>query len=311
MDFPIRYSYKYYTMIDFIPLDLTINTPGYLCRSNEANVVKIYTDTSQLKSTNNMFQGSTIMNSVALFDTSNVTDMSYMFSYCSNLYTVPQFDTSKVVDMQSMFNNCTYIRKVPQFDTSKVTNMSYMFSGCQYLIVVPQFDTSKVTNMSYMFQNCKYLTTIPQFDTSNVTSMNGTFSNCELLREIPQLDTSNVTNLQNAFQNCKKLERLPELACDKISNVIIFGYNSMNSIRYVGGFKNLGMMSSMSNTSGAYFIAGMPYISKESVLNILNGLYDRASAGYSVVTLKMHANHLAMLTDEEKAIATNKGWTLS
>jgi hypothetical protein len=93
--------------------------------------------------------------------------------------------------------------------------------------------------------------------------------------------------------------------------VMMFGYNPMNSIRYVGGFKNLGMMSSMSNTSGAYFIAGLPYISKESVLNILNGLYDRASAGYSVVTLKMHANHLAMLSDDEKAIATNKGWTLS
>jgi hypothetical protein len=85
----------------------------------------------------------------------------------------------------------------------------------------------------------------------------------------------------------------------------------MNSIRYLGGFKNLGMMSSMSNTSGTYFMAGLPYISKESVLNVLNGLYDRASAGYSVVTLKLHAKHLAMLSDEEKAIATNKGWTLA
>ena len=311
MDFPIRYSYKYCTPIDFIPRDITITAPGYLCRSNEANVVKIYTDTSQLKSTNNMFQGSTIMNSVALFDTSNVTSMNYMFSDCRSLIVVPHFDTSKVVDMSNMFSGCSNLYTIPHFDTSKVTSMNYMFSDCQRLIVVPHFDTSKVTSMNYMFQNCKYLTTVPHFDTSKVTSMNGTFSGCEVLREIPQLDTSNVTNLQNAFQNCKKLEVLPELACDKISNVMMFGYNPMNSIRYVGGFKNLGMMSFMSNTSGAYFIAGLPCISKESVLNILNDLYDRASAGYSVVTLKMHANHLAMLTDEEKAIATNKGWTLS
>ena len=46
-------------------------------------------------------------------------------------------------------------------------------------------------------------------------------------------------------------------------------------------------------------------------MNVINNLYDRASAGYSVLTLKLHANHLAMLSDEEKAIATNKGWTLS
>jgi hypothetical protein len=46
-------------------------------------------------------------------------------------------------------------------------------------------------------------------------------------------------------------------------------------------------------------------------MNIINNLYDRASAGYSVVTLKLAAKTLALLSDEEKTIATNKGWTLS
>jgi hypothetical protein len=43
----------------------------------------------------------------------------------------------------------------------------------------------------------------------------------------------------------------------------------------------------------------------------LNGLYDRKTAGYSVLGLQLGSTHLAKLTDEEKAIATNKGWTLS
>jgi hypothetical protein len=46
-------------------------------------------------------------------------------------------------------------------------------------------------------------------------------------------------------------------------------------------------------------------------MNVINNLYDRATAGLSVLTLKLHANHLAMLTDDEKAIATNKGWIIS
>ena len=45
-------------------------------------------------------------------------------------------------------------------------------------------------------------------------------------------------------------------------------------------------------------------------MNVINGLYDRASAGLSVITLKLHANHLAMLSEDDIAIATNKGWTI-
>ena len=46
-------------------------------------------------------------------------------------------------------------------------------------------------------------------------------------------------------------------------------------------------------------------------MNIINNLYDRATAGLSVLTLRLNSRSLAALTDEEKAIATNKGWILS
>ena len=83
----------------------------------------------------------------------------------------------------------------------------------------------------------------------------------------------------------------------------------MDNLTYIGGFSNLGMASAL--TSPSYFLKKCPYLTKESVLNVLNNLYNRASAGYSVITLPFHANALALLSDEEKAIATNKGWTLS
>ena len=220
-------------------------------------------------------------------DTSDVTDMSYMFYGCSNLTSISQFYTSKAIDMSYMFQNCSNLTSVPQLDTSNVTNMNYMFAYCSALTSIPQLDTSKVTNMSSMFSNCSKLTSVPQLDTSNAASINDMFSACSALTSIPQLDTSKVTNIG------------------------IFGYSGSTSIVNLGGFVNLGMQKSVSNTTGNYFLGASSKLTHESIMNVINNLYDRKTAGYSVLTLKLHANVLALLSDEEKAIATNKGWTLS
>jgi hypothetical protein len=114
----------------------------------------------------------------------------------------------------------------------------------------------------------------------------------------------------NMFNACPNICDLPEFDCSSCTSLnAFFGYSNLNYLNKFGGFKNYGMQKSAVNLTGVLDKA--QYLDKESVLNVINGLYDRKSAGYSVLTLKMHANHLAMLTDDEKAIATNKGWTLS
>ena len=172
-------------------------------------------------------------------------------------------------------------------DTSNVTSMNNMFTGCTNLKFISQFDTSKVTDMSYMFQQCSSLTSIPQMDTSNVTNMNSMFAYCSKLTTIPLLD------------------------CSKVIDIGMCGYNGCEALVNLGGFKNLGMQKSVSNTTGNYFLGASSKLTHESIMNVINNLYDRASAGYSVLTLKLHANTLTLLSDEEKAIATNKGWTLA
>ena len=199
-----------------------------------------------------------------------------------------------------------------QFDISNITDMTNMFYQCSNLTSIPQLDTSKVTNMTNMFYQCSNLTSIPQLDTSNVISMSGMFSNCNSLTSIPQLDTSKVTNMYAMFQSCSNLTSIPQLDCSKVSDIsTFFGYSDIKALTFLGGFKNLGASSSLSGTSSTYVLAKAPNITHESIMNVINNLYDRASAGYSVLTLKLHANTLALLSDDDKAIATNKGWTLS
>ena len=221
-------------------------------------------------------------------------------------------NTSNCLSTKYAFSDCANLITINSFNTSNVTDMSYMFNQCTALLTIPQLDTSNVTTMKYMFQGCRVLLAIPQLDTSNVTTMNNMFYNCYELKSIPQLDTSNVTTMNSMFYGCTKLYSLPKFNASKVKDVAtFFGYSTISTLQHVGGFENLGMEKSVSGTIGTSFLSACPNLTKESVLNVLNGLYDRKTAGYSVLTLKLHAKHLAMLSDEEKAIATNKGWTLS
>lgn len=182
-------------------------------------------------------------------------------------------DTTNVTDMFYMFYYCTSITIVPLFDTSNVTNMNNMFNSCYMLTEVPLFNTTKVTNMGSMFYNCNKLRTIPLFDTSHVTSMNGMFEQCNHLSEVPQLDASNVTDMNFMFTGCSNLETIH-----------------------------------MININASLYIAVSTKFTREALLEIIGNLKAQTSG---TKTLTMGATNLAKLTDEDKAIATNKGWTLA
>jgi hypothetical protein len=143
-----------------------------------------------------------------------------------------------------------------------------------------------------MFRGCSDLASIPDLNLAKVTSFGGSSSSSWLY-------------------NSTRLQSMGVIDCDSVTNIgYALGSSTNNYLTHLGGFRNLGKASSVSNTNGNYFMAYAPNLNYQSVLNVLNGLYDRASAGLSVLTLKLHANHLAMLSEDDIAIATNKGWTI-
>lgn len=132
------------------------------------------------------------------------------------------------------------------------------------------FDTSNVTDMSYMFYDCGSLETIPQFNTSNVTDMNNMFYKCGNLETLPLLNMSKVTANVSMFNFCTKLTNL-------------------------GGFEGLKIDINLSASE---------LITRQSMLNIFNTIAT------TNMTIIIHKNVASRLTDEDKAIATNKGWTI-
>ena len=194
-------------------------------------------------------------------------------------------------------------------NTSEVTDMGHMFDSCS-LMTITQFDTSKVTNMEYMFYDCVGLKYIPLLDTSNATNMSYMFCNCGKLTTIPQLNTSKVTNMSYMFCNCEELISIPLLDCQNISKISsFFGYsNNKVIVTDLGGFKDLGKKSV--SGIGSNFLDKADKLTHESLMNVINNLYDRSANGLSTLSISFGTTNLNKLSDEEKSIAINKGWTL-
>ena len=177
--------------------------------------------------------------------------------------------------------------------TIEGTDATYMFANC-LLNELPQIDTSSVTNMSSMFSNCVHLATIPQLDTSSVTNMTYMFSDCARLATIPQLDGGKLTSVAYILNNCKSLENF--------NGIINLGqaYLTTQSANY----SNYRLVLSNSTK-----------LTEQSIINILNNLYDIKTKGCNAQQVILGSDNLAKLTSEEGQTAltnaTAKGWTIS
>ena len=112
---------------------------------------------------------------------------------------------------------------------------------------------------------------------NNVTSMGYMFGHCYSLTSIPQLDTSNVTNTANMFY-----------ACYLLSSILL--------------------NPSVSGWAGSDFSLSNCSLGHTALVNLFNSLPTITTK--KALTLTGNPG-VSELTDEEKAIATGKNWTLT
>lgn len=210
-----------------------------------------------------------------------------------------------------LFSLCYRLRYVPTFDTSRTTKMNDMFRLCTSLVFAPYLDTSQVDDMSSMFANCYGLVDIPLYTTSNVTDMSGMFEGCELLKTIPQFDTSNVKDMNRMFYGCSELKSIPKLNADSLKTTAMM-FEGCHKLTDFGGFENLKISITIDYVSGTR----MTNLSKQSVLNVIDGLYDWVDNPQGLDQSKWVTNPTVTgalrvnLSSSDIMVATNKGWTL-
>ncbi len=136
-----------------------------------------------------------------------------------------------------------------------------------------EFITTPCTNAAYMFVN-SMVSRIPSL---NLTSLGSTcvgmFYGCGYLETIDAIQMGASTNLGSAFTGCTALKN------------ITFKGEIVQNINF----------------------GPCPQLTHESLMSIINALYQHTSGTHN---LGLGTANLAKLTDEEKAMATQKGWTL-
>jgi hypothetical protein len=117
------------------------------------------------------------------------------------------------------------------------------------------------------------LTVLPKLDFSSATKLSSTFASATQLVEIEEMVVHENLAYSVPFSNCPSLEHL------HVTGTI--GRNGFD-------------------------VSSCTKLSHDSLMSIINHLKD----GVSGLTVTLGATNLAKLTDAEKAIATQKGWTL-
>lgn len=193
--------------------------------------------------------------------------------------------------------------------------MSYILNfpiKYEYAKATPgDYVVGKIPSAKYMYYGSSNKVIKVLSDISDTTATANMFAACGDLIKILPISTSNVTNMDSMFVSCSKLTAIPLLDCQNVKTMsTFFGYSNVNSITNLGGFKDLGKQSSVGGISSG-FLDRVPNLTHESLMNVINNLYDRKTNGLSNTSIKFGTTNLNKLTDEEKAIAINKGWNLS
>lgn len=168
------------------------------------------------------------------------------------------------------------------FNACAITDLAGILRSCGV-----QLDISGVLGrVDNMFGYSPYLTTVPFLDVRNSTR-NGTSELSAMFDTCPQLHTIEGIYLKedgstgwgsSAFYGCSALE-----------NLTIYGTIGRNGLN----------------------ISWSTRLTHDSLMSIINALQDKTGDTSASWAVTLGADNLAKLTDAEKAIATQRGWTLA
>lgn len=297
---------------------------GYAFYNCKVLVIDNFNSTIKATTMSNCFYNNLKINSVNFtnWDFSECTDWSSAFQGCTDLVEiigVNSINMSKNTSLSNMFNGCINLVSldVSSWDTSNVAAMNDIFSGCVRLTSIRNnWNCKSAWTIGGMFANCPLLALNFTFDfTGNArTNVNIT----RLFRDSPKIRSLNLIELQGI----SAMEGLLTSVSDLTTITNFPPYHMTDSgwsgiwntygtniktldVTFVGTF-NTGDETLFNKGYWEYSYT-KPTFTPASLVNLFNHL----ATVTTTQNLQIGSNNLAVLTAEQKAIATNKGWTLS
>ena len=218
-----------------------------------------------------------------------VDDAALLDSYPALIDSIEQ--TTSIVDVGAIRGKFAY---------SKWTEIPSYFN----------FNGTAISDFSTMFYQNQSLTSFTGRAVNCSESFNGAFQGCYSLTGVT-LDGAKPKDIGYLFSGDSNLTDIGEIDCLNIGA----GYISVTTTDAFYGCTSLTNFGGLKNMKYSYVLSPCTAITETSLVNVLNGLYDFTgnglNPGSAQGTLTLGTTNINKLTDEQKAIATNKGWTLA
>lgn len=220
-----------------------------------------------------------------------------------------------------LYNYGTQINVAGDGLNVKITDASYMYYSISPMgmttIDCTSFNLSRCTNMEYMFYYNTWLKSldVSNWDTSKINNMQYIFANCTNLEslDMSSLDLSNLENFANPFYYASGLKTLILPDIPKVFYFDLFGTSPKVSLQNFT-FANGGTFGNQSNASSltlncSRFWQGKTDTIKGYYENFANSIGENTSG--KIRNIKLHTTLYNDLTDEQKALLTDKGYTIT
>lgn len=167
----------------------------------------------------------------------------------------------------------------------------------------PKYQIKPTSAVQMFYQSAvKDCQAILDIDFSQCTSLT---QMCETMYDgithLGVIDARNATSLNQMVKNSRSVKTIDKLILKDDGSQTMTQFANL-----AYGLENItieGVIGSSSHFNGGA-------LTHDSLMSIINALKDYAGSG-KTYTLTLAKTHLNKLTDEEKAIATQKGWTLA
>lgn len=205
-------------------------------------------------------------------------------------------------NVANIFSGWKNIRRVPDsMDFTVKSNIAGLFFNCYSLEEIP-FNNKELATSSLQgsFKNCYSLSGDIIIKAPNCSLLNAAFSYSLNIESIT-LETAPIMEFLETFYNCTNLKS-------------IYGFRpSENAIYFNSVFIGCSSLKNLTFASDAVISNNLVLfysnsLTVDSIMNVIDVLKDYT--GGTAHILQLGATNLAKLTDEQKAIATNKNWVL-
>lgn len=263
------------------------------------------TDFSNVKNFDNMFRNSGIKkikgleslrtDSAEKLDNGSNDNTTGMFGSCKNLAndsfgSLAAWNTSKMTHI-SLFRGCpniTETKGMEDWDVSSVTSLqSFAMSSGLKQVSLTKWNTANVQTIANMLSSCNNLTDVDLsgWDVSNVTYMRAFLGTCGQLKNLNFLgwNLCKVKDMQSIFSWNKTIETL-----------------------------KLGAEFFSSPFATTVDFSRLEKWTNDSVhLSLVDNLFDRRANGLPDFTLALHANTKKVLSEDDIATITAKGYIIA